>query len=76
MSKPNPVPTGDHDASSTSPLPALTDEAAVKIIDFLHEVLDRFEDRYGHQIHRYYDDHSQHNLMKPDPNRSTNDPPF
>ncbi len=76
MSKPNAVPTGDHDASSPSPLPPLTDEAAVQILDFLHEVLDRFEARYGHQIHRYYDDRSQHNLIKPDPHRSTDDPPF
>ena len=66
----------EYDPLPASPLPQLTDEAAVQILDFLHEILERFEARYGHQIQRYYDDRSQHNLMKPDPHRSTVDPQF
>ena len=66
----------EYDPLSAPPLPPLTDEAAVQILDFLHEVLDRFESRYGDQIRRYYEDRSRHNLMNPDPCPSTDDPPF
>ena len=57
-------------------LPPLSDEAVVEIHDFLHDVLTVFESRYGDQIHRYYDDRSQHNLIEPDRNLPTDDPPF
>lgn len=68
----------EHDPFPAPPLPALSDEAAVQILDFIHDVLDRFESRYGNQIHRYYDDRSRHNLLKPDRDcsASTDDPPF
>ena len=38
-----------------SDLPRLSDTAAVEILDFLHELVFRFEARYAGQIHRYYD---------------------
>jgi len=57
-------------------LPPLSDEAVVEILDFLHDVLTVFESRYADQIHRYYDDRSQHNLIEPDRNLPTDDPPF
>lgn len=57
-------------------LPPLSDEAVVEILDFLHNILTVFESRYGEQIHRYYDDRSQHNLIEPDRNLPTDDPPF
>ena len=65
-----------HDPFPAPPLPALTDEAAVKILDFLHELLVRFESRYAGQIHRYYDDRSRHNLIEPAHHALTDDPPF
>jgi hypothetical protein len=57
-------------------LPPLSDEAVVEILDFLHNVLTVFESRYGDQIHRYYHDRSQHNLIEPDRNLPADDPPF
>lgn len=73
MINPNGVPMCEYDPLSASPLPQLTDEAAVQILHFLHEVLDRFESRYGDQINRYYDDRSRHNLLNLDPRPSTDD---
>ena len=35
-------------------LPTLSDEALVQIQDFLHLVLDVFEDHYGQQLDLYY----------------------
>ena len=65
-----------HDPFPVPSLPSLTDEAAVQILDFLHTVIDLFESRYAHQIHRYYDDRSQHNLLQPEQHMPTDDPPF
>ena len=64
------------DPSTALHLPPLSDQAAVEILDFLHVVLDRFESQYGDQIHRYYDDHSQHNIVQPKSNPPSDDPPF
>jgi hypothetical protein len=58
------------------PLPALSDEAAVEILDFLQDVLTIFESHYGTQIRRYYEDHSRHNIIQFDLNLPTKDPPF
>ena len=66
----------EHDPFPATPLPALTDEAAVQILDFIHDVLDRFESRYADQIRRYYDDRSRHNRIEPAHHASTDDPPF
>ena len=67
---------GEHDLRCERHLPPLSDEAVVEIHDFLHDVLAVFESRYGYQIHRYYDDRSQHNLIETDRNLPLDDPPF
>ena len=36
-------------------LPPLSDSSAVEILDFLHELIFRFEAHYGAHIHRFYD---------------------
>jgi hypothetical protein len=35
-------------------MPTLSDEAVIKIQDFLHLALDIFEDHYSQQIERFY----------------------
>ena len=57
------------------PLPPLSDDAAVEILDFLHAIVLRFEAHYGGEIHRYYEQRSRHNLIEPDPSEPL-DPPF
>lgn len=66
----------DHTPSSEIDLPPLSDEAVVEIQNFLYDVLATFESRYGDQIHRYYDDRSQHNLINASRNLPADDPPF
>ena len=46
-------------------LPPLSDEAAVEILEFLHELVLRFEARYFAQIRRFYD--QQLDLFEPAP---------
>jgi len=58
------------------PLRPLSDEAAVEILDFLQVFMTDFENRYGDQIHRYYDQRSRHNIVQVIPSASTDDPPF
>ena len=58
-------------------LPPLCDEAVVEIYDFLTDFLQRFESRYGDQIHRFYEDRSFDNLVHPTPRAGPpDDPPF
>jgi hypothetical protein len=57
-------------------MPELSDDAVVQIHDFIEHFLDLFEARYGDQIHRYYDDRSAHNLIRPEPPLLTDEPPF
>jgi hypothetical protein len=59
-------------------LPPISDEAVVEIHDFLYDFVDIFETHYAAQIHRFYQDQSCHNLVRPDPTMpsSDNDPPF
>lgn len=66
----------EHDSPSEPGLPPLSDEAAVEILDFLHQLLTAFESRYSAQVHRYYDDRSRHNLTEPNRNLTADDPPF
>lgn len=66
----------EHDLRCERRLPPLSDEAVVEIYDFLHDVLTVFESRYGDQIHRYYDDRSQHNLIETNRNLPVDDPQF
>ena len=63
-------------ANITINLPPLADEAVVEIHDFLYDILHLFETHYGQQIHRFYEDRSHHNLVHPDPHKSTDNPPF
>jgi len=57
-------------------LPMLSDEAAVEILNFLEVTYQIFETRYAHQIHRYYESISQHNIVPGPPYENTDDPPF
>ena len=69
--------TDVHDlASADIPMPRLSDDAVVQIHDFITHFLDLFEARYGDQIHRYYDERSEHNMIGPDPPTSLDDPLF
>jgi hypothetical protein len=45
-------------------LPQLSDEAVVEILDFLQVFTTDFENRYGGQIHRYYDQCSEHDIRQ------------
>jgi len=58
------------------PLPHLSDKAAVEILDFLQVVTNDFENRYGNQIRRYYDERSRHNNVQAAPFKDAVDPPF
>ncbi|HOW50335.1 MAG TPA: hypothetical protein P5305_19295 [Rubrivivax sp.] len=70
--------SADHQRHAASPieLPPLSDDAVVQIHDFIYGLLDLFEARYGDQIHRCYDELSQHRMIQPDPLPDTDDPPF
>jgi hypothetical protein len=59
-------------------LPPLSDEAVVEIHDFLYDFIERFESHYEAQIHRYYEDHSAHNIVQQHPcaHAPDDDPPF
>ena len=39
-------------------VPVLADEAVVQIHDFLYHLIALFNANYGHQIRRFYEDHS------------------
>jgi len=58
------------------PLPSISDEAAVEILDFLQVFMTDFENRYGDQIRRYYDDRSRHNIVQTNSSGDKDDPPF
>ena len=67
-------------AHSTRPLriapPPLSDQAAVDLLAFLHDLVAGFEARYFDQIHRYYEDKSEHNLRQHAPPPAQVDDPF
>jgi len=63
-------------ASDAIPMPRLSDDAVVQIHDFIGHFLDLFEARYGDQIHRYYEDRSEHNVVSIEPTHNVDDPPF
>ena len=46
------------------PLPMLSDEAAVEILNFLEVTYQIFETHYAQQIYRYYDSISRHNIVQ------------
>ena len=68
----------DHNQLATAdiPLPRLSDDAVVQIHDFIAHFLDLFEARYSDQIHRYYDDRAEHNMLRSEPPAITDEPPF
>jgi hypothetical protein len=63
-------------ASAAIPMPRLSDDAVVQIHDFIGHFLDLFEARYGDQIHRYYEDRSEQNMIDPESTLSIDDIPF
>ena len=56
-------------------LPKLSDEAVVQIRNFIEHVLDQFDLHYAAQVHRFYDDRAEHNMVRPTPPAAA-DPPF
>jgi hypothetical protein len=58
------------------PMPGLSDEAVVQIHDFIAHFPERFEARYGDQIHRFYEDRPAHNLIEQGAQPYIDDPPF
>ena len=57
-------------------LPPLSDSSAVEILDFLHELLFRFEAHYGAQIHRFYDQQRDMRTNPPVAPRPDEEEPF
>jgi hypothetical protein len=55
-------------------MPRLDDDAVIQIHDFIHQVLDLFEARYGHQIRRFYEDLGGQDMLPGIDN--VDDPPF
>lgn len=58
------------------PLPQLSDQAVVEILDFLQVVTNNFENQYCNQIRRYYDARSRHNSVQINPPRVADGTPF
>jgi hypothetical protein len=48
--------SGSNALPTTISMPSLDDDAVIQIHDFIHQVLDLFEARYGEQIRRFYAD--------------------
>ena len=67
--------THDHTPEPLS-LPRLSDDAVVQIHDFIHQILDLFEARYGDQIRRFYEDLGGDGDFGPDGIANLDDPPF
>lgn len=67
---------GEETCLQRIPTRPLSDEAAVEILDFLQVFMTDFENRYGGQIHRYYEERSRHNLVQNALGETTSDPPF
>ena len=51
-----PNPPSIDSSPTTIAMPRLNDDAVIQIHDFIHQVLDLFEARYGDQIRRFYQD--------------------
>jgi hypothetical protein len=63
-----------HWLPSTISMPRLDDAAVIQIHDFIHQVLDLFEARYGEQIRRFYEDLGGQDMLPGIDN--VDDPPF
>jgi hypothetical protein len=59
---------------STIAMPRLDDDAVIQIHDFIHQVLDLFEARYGEQIRRFYENLVGQDMLPGMDNED--DPPF
>ena len=70
---PDTTPTSDPSFSTIS-LPRLDDDTVIQIHDFLHQVLDLFEARYGDQIRRFYSRLCSQDMLPGIDN--VDDPPF
>lgn len=57
------------------PMPPLSDEAAVTVLEFLQRFTEYFESQYYGEIHRYYEKRSRANMKTADP-PSVDDPTF
>ena len=44
--------------------PPLSDQAAVDLLEFLQDLVASFESHYFDQIHRFYEEKSEHNLRQ------------
>jgi hypothetical protein len=55
-------------------MPRLDDDTVIQIHDFIHQVLDLFEARYGDQIRRFYQDLGSQDMLPGIDN--FDDPPF
>ena len=55
------------------PLPPLSDEAAVEILDFLRAMFQIVETRYANQIYRYY---QANNIVRSHPSTTADGEPF
>ena len=64
-----------YSCNDQAPMPPLSDEAAVMVLEFLHHFTECFESQYYGEIHRYYEERSQANMKTADP-PSADDPPF
>lgn len=53
---PDTMPNSHSLATTTVTMPRLDDAAVIQIHDFIHQILDLFEARYGDQIRRFYED--------------------
>jgi hypothetical protein len=71
----DPAPCGNS-LPTTITMPRLDDDAVIQIHDFIHQVLDLFEARYGNQIRRFYQDLGGDDLFESDDPANLNDPPF
>lgn len=67
----------NHNRLSPLKLPPLSDDAVIEILDFLYEIINRFESHYFDQIHRYYHQQSPQNPINNDDRDTLSDePPF
>ena len=68
------TPPSSHTPPSTISMPRLDDDTVIQIHDFIHQVLDIFEARYGDQIRRFYEGLGAQDMLAGIDN--VDDPPF
>ena len=65
----------DH-ATADIPTPRLSADAVVQFHDFIAQLFDLFEARYGDQIYRYCEDRKAHGIVGSEPVLDLDDSPF